>query len=216
MPEPAMASDPPPYRRGSPDREPPRLAGRRVALRGFREDDFDALFALHSDARVMRYWSFPAWTAPEQARDYFSRGLAANDPDEMLCWVITLPPAVTLAGTATLASIDRAQGRAEIGYALGSAHWGRGLAREAVSLVLDHAFGVLGLRRVEADIDPRNNGSMRLARSLGFRREGLLRERWQVAGETCDSAWHGLLAREWHATRGGTDAHRSRYSPARR
>lgn len=207
---PTVTTEHPERSRAIPEAGPPRLAGTRTELRGFREDDFDALFALHSDARVMRYWSFPAWTAPEQARDYFSRGLAANDPDDMLCWVITLPPADALAGTATLASIDRAQGRAEIGYALGSAHWGRGLAREAVSLVLDHAFGALGLRRVEADIDPRNKASMRLARSLGFRQEGLLRERWQVAGEACDSAWHGLLAREWQASRGGTGAYRSR------
>jgi RimJ/RimL family protein N-acetyltransferase len=179
----------------------PSLEGSRVRLRGFRESDFQALFELHSDPRVMRYWSFPAWTAPEQARDYFARGLAANDPDDMLCWVITLPGADTLVGTTTLASIDRAQGRAEIGYALGSAHWGRGLARDAVALVLDHAFDTLGLRRVEADIDPRNDGSMRLVRALGFRQEGLLRERWQVGGETCDSAWHGLLAREWREAR---------------
>lgn len=183
------------------DERPPRLAGAGVALRGFRPDDFDALFELHSDVRVMRYWSFPAWTEPAQARDYFARGLAACDPDDMLCWVIALPPSDTLVGTATLASIDRAQGRAEIGYALGSRHWGRGLAHDAVALVLDHAFGALGLRRVEADIDPRNTASLRLARRLGFRQEGLLRERWLVAGETCDSAWHGLLAREWRTSR---------------
>ncbi|GAB3729186.1 GNAT family N-acetyltransferase [Luteimonas pelagia] len=179
----------------------PVLHGARVRLRGFRDTDFQALFALHSDPRVMRYWSFPAWTDPEQAREYFARGLAATDPDDMLCWVVTPAEADVLIGTSTLAAIDRAQGRAELGYALGSAHWGRGLAREAVALVLDHAFDTLGLRRVEADIDPRNDGSMRLARTLGFRQEGLLRERWQVGGETCDSAWHGLLAREWRAIR---------------
>ena len=184
----------------------PRLEGPRVALRGFHSDDGAGLFALHSDTRVMRYWSFPAWTDPAQGRDYFARALAARNPDDMLCWVITLPPSDTLVGTATLASIDRAQGRAEIGYALGSAHWGGGLAREAVALVLDHAFDTLGLRRVEADIDPRNEGSMRLARSLGFQQEGLLRERWQVGGEICDSAWHGLLAREWRGRNPGPGA----------
>jgi len=45
-----MTSDPSQHRRDSTDGEPPRLVGRRVALRGFREDDFEALFALHSDA----------------------------------------------------------------------------------------------------------------------------------------------------------------------
>jgi ribosomal-protein-alanine N-acetyltransferase len=66
-------------------------------------------------------------------------------------------------------------------------------------LALAHAFGPLGLRRVEADVDPRNAASCRLLERLGFRREGLLRERWRVNGETCDSALFGLLAREFDA-----------------
>lgn len=179
----------------------PRLAGRRVALRGFRRKDFTALFGLHSDPQVMRYWSFPAWTECAQARGYFARALNGNDPDTMLCWAITLPPSDLLVGTTTLFSIDRGQGRAEIGYALGSDRWGKGLAREAVALALDHAFDALGLRRVEADVDPRNAGSMRLLESLGFRQEGLLRERWHVGDEVTDSAWFGLLAREWRERR---------------
>ncbi len=40
----------------------PILAGPRLRLRALAERDVDALFALHSDERVMRYWSFPAWT----------------------------------------------------------------------------------------------------------------------------------------------------------
>jgi len=180
----------------------PRLTGRRVCLRGFGEDDFEALFALHSDPETMRYWSFPPWTEREQGRGYFERALAANDPERMLCWAIAAAGDDALIGTTTLFNINRGQGLAEIGYALGRPHWGSGLAREAVALALDHAFDTLGLRRVEADIDPRNAGSMRLVAALGFRNEGLLRERWQVAGETSDTALHGLLAREWREHRG--------------
>jgi hypothetical protein len=61
---------------------------------------------------------------------------------------------------------------------------GRGLAREAVGLAIAHAFGGPGLRRIEADIDPRNLASCALVERLGFQREGLLRERWHV-GESC-------------------------------
>lgn len=182
----------------------PRLPGQRVTTRGFRGEDFENLYAIHSDPSVMRYWSFPAWTEREQGRGYFDRALAANDPDRMLCWAITRLDDDALIGTTTLFNINRTQGLAEIGYALGRSHWGAGLAREAVALMLDHAFDTLGLRRVEADIDPRNRGSMRLVEALGFRNEGLLRERWQVAGETSDTALHGLLAREWRAHREGS------------
>jgi [ribosomal protein S5]-alanine N-acetyltransferase len=53
---------------------------------------------------------------------------------------------------------------------------------------------VLGLHRVEADIDPRNRASLRLVEALGFRHEGTLRARYHVGGEIQDSAIYGLLA----------------------
>ena len=177
----------------------PLLGGERLRLRGFRSDDLGDFFALHADPAVMRYWSFPAWTQRSQAEDYLTRAIAARCEQTMLCWAIALRDSDRLIGAATLFDIHREQGRAEIGYALQSAHWRRGYAQEALQLVMEHAYGRLGLRRLEADIDPRNLASCRLVERLGFRREGLLRERWRVAGECQDSAIYGLLASEWQA-----------------
>lgn len=181
----------------------PELDGERLRLRGFREDDLHDLYAMHSDPVVNRYWSFPAWTDIEQARDYLARALAGRDAERMLCWAIAERGAERdsdrLIGTATVFAINREQGRAEIGYGLRASHWGLGYAQEALRPVLSHAFDALGLRRLEADIDPRNAGSCRLVERLGFVREGVFRERWDVAGEVCDSAMYGLLAREWRA-----------------
>lgn len=151
---------------------------------------------MHSDPQVMRYWSFPAWTDPAQATEYFASALSGCDANSMLCWVIALNASDRLIGAVTLHGIDRRQGRAEIGYALQSAHWGRGYAKEALRRVLAHAFEALQLRRIEADIDPRNSASCRLVERLGFVQEGLLRARWNVAGEICDSAIYGLLAQD--------------------
>lgn len=175
----------------------PVLDGTRVRVRGIVTDDFDAFYALHSDPCVMRYWSFPAWTAREQAREYFAAACNGRDAARMLCWGIAERETDRLIGAVTLYDIDRAQGRAAVGYALAPAWWGRGLAREALACVLAHAFDDLALRRVEADIDPRNAASCRLVERLGFMREGLLRERWHVAGELCDTALYGVLAREF-------------------
>ncbi len=177
----------------------PTLEAGRIRLRGFREADFEDFYAVHADPRVMRYWSFPAWTERSQGRARFADAMAGRDADEKLCWAIADTNDNRLIGGVTVFSIDRPQGRAEIGYALRSDHWGRGLAREALQLALAHAFGPLGLRRIEADIDPRNTASCALAERVGFLREGVLRERWQVAGELQDSAMYGLLARDWHA-----------------
>jgi RimJ/RimL family protein N-acetyltransferase len=177
----------------------PELAAERIRLRGFREGDLDDFYAVHADPRVMRYWSFPAWTERSQAHARLASAMTGRDAQRLLCWAIAGHGDDRLIGAVTLFAIDRAQGRAEIGYALHSDHWGRGLAREALQLALAHAFGALGLRRVEADIDPRNTASCTLAERMGFVREGLLRERWQVAGDLQDSAMYGLLARDWRA-----------------
>ena len=166
--------------------------GQRIHLRAFREDDTNALYAIYSDPKVMRYWSYPPWTERSQADAYLSRALAAPDDGTTLAWAIAKHDDDALIGTATLFHIDSEQGRAELGYALAAVHWGRGLAREALRIALTYAFDVLGLRRIEADVDPRNHASCRLLERLGFVREGLLRERWSVAGELQDSAIHGL------------------------
>ncbi|HEX5693154.1 MAG TPA: GNAT family protein, partial [Arenimonas sp.] len=77
---------------------------------------------------------------------------------------------------------------------------GRGLAREGVGLALAHAFLSLGLERVEADVDPRNEPSWRLLEHFGFQREGLLRHRWRVGNEFADSWIYGLLQDDYRRT----------------
>jgi RimJ/RimL family protein N-acetyltransferase len=176
----------------------PTLESPRVRLRPYLASDAAAMFRLYSDPRVMRYWSFPPWTTLGQAQAYLERvqgEMAAGS--SVLPWAIATRADDCLVGTVTLFSLDLGQGRAETGYSLQPEFQGQGLAREALRLALGHAFDGLQLRRVEADVDPRNAPSWRLLEHLGFRREGLLRARWIVAGELCDSAMYGLLAEEF-------------------
>ena len=80
---------------------------------------------------------------------------------------------------------------------MGRAHWGKGYMNEALNGLVSHAFEVMNLRRLEADVDPRNGASVRTLERLGFEREGFLRERWYVNGEIQDALFYGLLRREW-------------------
>jgi RimJ/RimL family protein N-acetyltransferase len=175
----------------------PVLESARVRLRRYRADDVEAMFALYSDPRVMRYWSFPPWTDRSQARGYVERCLAGMDSGEIFPWAIADRDSDVLIGALTLFSLHAEQLRAEIGYSLSPDYQGRGLAAEALRLAIGHCFDQLGLRRLEADIDPRNAPSCRLLEGLGFVREGLLRQRWRVNGEICDSALYGLLAEDF-------------------
>lgn len=179
----------------------PRLAGPRTRLRGPRDDDTAALFALFSDPRVMRYWSRAAMTEASEAAGLIVEIGERFAQREMINWVVADRRDDVAIGTCTLFHFDARHRRAEIGYALRAELWGRGLASESVSLALDWGFATLGLHRVEADIDPRNAPSRHLLERLGFASEGLLRERFFVEGEATDSEMFGLLAADWRTRR---------------
>jgi ribosomal-protein-serine acetyltransferase len=87
---------------------------------------------------------------------------------------------------------------AEVGYWLDAGFEGRGLVTRAVTAVLDHAFGPLGLHRVELRTNPTNKRSRSVAQRLGFTQEGVLREVAAFPNERRDDVVYGLLAREWH------------------
>lgn len=175
----------------------PLLQAERVRLRAMRQDEVPALFALQSDPVGMRYWSYPPLTRIEQAQEMFEKNARSAGSGACFPWAIALSEDDTMVGTCTLFAIDAGHRRAMIGYALARMHWGQRYAEEALRLVLAHAFGALGLNRIEADIDPRNVASLRLVERLGFVREGLLRQRYFVGDDVQDSALYGLLARDF-------------------
>ena len=174
------------------------LRTERLVLRPLKESDVDALFAIHSDPEVMRYWSTPAWTDSAPAQAMIDRDLAQTSKDHLRLG-IAVAQSGALVGSCALFGINAVCRRAEVGYALGSAAWGQGYMHEALVALIDYGFGTLNLNRIEADIDPRNTGSAKTLERLGFLKEGYLRERWIVGDEISDTALYGLLHRDWKA-----------------
>lgn len=175
----------------------PVLETARLRLRTVLRSDLEAIYRLHSDSRAMRYWSFPTWTERQQAHEWFEQRRSYGEREEVWPWGITLREDDELIGLVTLFSVNRVQRRAEVGYQLHPTRWGQGYAQEALRAAVSYGIDALDLARIEADIDPRNESSCRLVERLGFQREGLLRERWHVNGEVTDTAFYGLLAREF-------------------
>ena len=174
----------------------PTIDGNRVRLRQLSVPDLDDLHRVFSDATAMRYWSRPAFVDGAETREYLGAIDAGRERGDLLQWGIEHLAQARIIGTTTLFHIDRDQGRAEIGYILKSSHWGQGLANEALTALLQHARDQMGMRRIDADVDPRNSASLRCIERLGFVREGYARERWVVSGEVQDSVLLGLLTRE--------------------
>ena len=102
---------------------------------------------------------------------------------------------VSLGGIAAWPTLD-----AHTGYWLAAGETGKGLMRDAVASMLDHAFEERCLHRVAANILPANRRSLALVRALGFAREGLLRGLIEIDGAWRDHECWALLSTEW---RGG-------------
>ena len=176
----------------------PTLEAARLRLRPYLNSDTSALFELYSDPKVTRYWSHPAWTDPAQAYLYLS--LRKDEPTTAVhAWAIADKESNELIGALTFFSISGPHARAEVGYSLLSNLQGQGLGTEALNTALKYGFETLNLYRIEADVDPRNTGSIKLLEKLNFQREGLLRQRWRVNGEVCDSVLLGLLKEDYNA-----------------
>lgn len=177
----------------------PIIATPRLVLRWIYEDDVDSLYEIFSDPQVMRYWSTVPLPNREAAAELQREIARSNESEKMFKWGLALRESNAVIGTTTLFNLNLDNGRAEIGYAMGRAHWGKGYMNEALKTLVQHAFEVMELRRLEADVDPRNTASIRTLERLGFQREGLLRERWHVNGEIQDALFYGLLRREWRS-----------------
>ncbi len=178
----------------------PTLTSSRVVLRWLEHSDVPALFQIFSDQLVMRYWSSAPWIDNADGVEMVEsvrRGFAEGS---LYQWGVARRSDEALIGTCTLAHVDAHNRRAEIGFALRHDQWGRGYMSEATRTLVRFAFEELELHRIEADVDPRNEASIRLLERLGFQREGYLRERWLVGQEANDTIFYGLLRREWPDT----------------
>lgn len=175
----------------------PTINTSRLTLRWMVDADVDDLFAIFSNVEVMRYWSTPPLANRDAAVALLNEIQDSFKRQMMLKWGVARKLDNKLIGTTTLYNLDFTNRRAEVGYALGREYWGRGYMQEALQALLSFCFETLDLRRLEADVDPRNQASLQTLERLGFRREGYLRERWEVAGELQDALFYGLLRREW-------------------
>lgn len=167
----------------------------RLLLRPVSLADVEDLHAVLSDDRAMAYWSTAPHADLAQTREWV-QAMIDIPPSEGEDFVIE--HAGHVIGKAGLYRFP------EIGFIVHPNYWGRGLAAEALRLVLDRAFSVHGLDRIEADVDPRNVASLRLLGRLGFTETGRKERTWFVAGQWCDSVFLALAASDWRKKNGGT------------
>ena len=177
--------------------ETPHLTAGSLNLRTITEQDADAFYEIFSDAPTLKYWSDGPIKERDEAHKLVKQEIKFAQSENCINWGIALPDTNFLIGKFTLFNFHKQNRRAEVGYVLNRAYWGKGYMSKVMTRVLAFAFDELSLHRLEADTDPDNVGSLALLEKFGFQREGYFRERWYVREQWLDSVMLGLLRDEY-------------------
>ena len=188
----------------------PSLQTTRLQLREIVAADAVALYAIHGDPQLMRWFGGEPLADLDGARALvkaFAGWRELVNPGTR--WGLELHDRPGLIGSCGLFSWNRQWRKCSIGYELAREAQGQGYMREALLAILAWGYRHMGLNRVEALIHPDNLASIRLAAGIGFVAEGRLRELGYWGGRHHDMMQLALLRRDWGSAAGAAAVHGS-------
>ena len=170
----------------------------RVRLERLHARDRDELLALNRASRAFHR----GWAAPPTTPAQFARLVARTRLPGFVPLVVRRHEDDAIVGALEISQIVLGAFRsAYLGYQVGAPYARQGYMHEALGLALGHAFGALGLHRLEANIRPENVPSIALVRRLGFAREGYSRRYLKIGGRWRDHERWAMLAEDWRTAR---------------
>ncbi len=171
------------------------LAGGLVSLRPFDREDAPDLVRWLNDPDVRQHLT--AFRPLSLTAEYGILESLAKAEDRVMLGIVERASGA-LVGGCGLHDISWKERRSAFGIFIGEkSRWGHGLGREATRLLLDYAFGTLGLHRVELHVYAFNTRALRTYQALGFVHEGTLREHHFHDGRFMDTHSMAVLQPEW-------------------
>jgi RimJ/RimL family protein N-acetyltransferase len=178
----------------------PVLTSAHVTLRELRLDDAASLLTMVSTEEVSRFISPPPTTV-EGFERFIEWAIRERENGNYACFAVVPAGMSTAVGLFQLRALEPGFATAEWGFALGSGFWGTGLFVESARLVLDFAFGTVGVHRLEARASLANGRGNGALRKIGALQEGVLRRSFFRGGTYHDQVLWAILAEDWHLLR---------------
>ena len=178
----------------------PVLTAPGITLRELRMSDAPSLLAMLTTEEVARFISPPPTTVEgfERFIAWTQRERAAGN---YICFGVVPSGMDTAVGIFQVRQTEPGFGSAEWGFALGSAFWGTGMFVQGAQLVIDFAFGVVGVHRLEARAAVQNGRGNGALRKVGAIQEGILRRSFLRHGEYLDQVLWAIIDIDWHRNR---------------
>ncbi len=167
---------------------------RHFLIREWRRGDEESLVRHANNPNVSR-----------NMRDRFPHPYTRADADWWIAHARAQSPATNFAivvdgeaagGIGFVLQEDVNRRSAEIGYWIGVAYWGRGIATDAVRAVSDHIFATFDVCRIHATVFASNPASVRVLEKAGYTYEGRQRKAVTKSGETMDALMYALITDE--------------------
>lgn len=175
----------------------PELYSKRLTLRKMLALDAPDMYEYASRSDVTRYLTWnphPDRSYTREYLEYLGNRYAAG---MFYDWAIVFEPDCKMIGTCGFTSFNCTSDSAEVGYVINPDYWGRGIASEALELVLRFGFEELKLHRIEAKFMQENERSRHVMEKMGMTFEGYLRESMLVKGNYVTVGVCSILASEW-------------------
>lgn len=178
----------------------------RLILRPFCAADAQQAFTnWMSDAEVTRYLTWTPHTDISFTRQLLEQWGQESVLSDVYHWAIVWRKTGEVIGDICVVSSDKRSERAELGYCLSRAFWGRGIMTEALLAVINFLIEQVGFSRIEAKHATANPASGRVMEKCGMKEEGVLHRYYCLpsTGEWVDVSVHAILRGDWQARRFG-------------
>lgn len=178
----------------------PELETPRLTLRQLTENDMDFIFEMFSRDETNSFVADDPVNSMEEARELYETYIRPKP--HLFRLGMFLKETGEPIGTIGLYGIKREDFRAVMGFDLLIEYWGWGYMTEAGTALLDHAFGNMNLNRIQASADADNIRSLATLERIGFRKEGVMRQKDYYKGAFHDDVVFSILKEEWEHKRG--------------
>lgn len=181
----------------------PEILTERLLLRNFCVSDAAALYDIFSNDAVTEFYDLDSFTQYTQAEEFVHSRIKLNGDfgKRAFRWAICLKSEPdSLIGSCGFHCVNQAFSSIEIGYELNQSYWGKNIAYEAVSAMLDYCFTnnfPFPINRVSATTNLDSVKSIRLLNRLGFVEEGILRQYGYWKSRFHDVRLFSVLSSEW-------------------
>ena len=156
----------------------PQIKTKRLLLRSLLAEDAKEVFRMRANSRVNQFIGRENMETEKSAEELIGRTLQAYQNKQAIAWAGYHPELNQIIGTCGLMHIEAINRRAEIGGEMWVDYWGKNLALEAVSAIVEFGFEKLNLHSIEAKVSPKNRGAIAILTHLGFEQEAYFKDRF--------------------------------------